>query len=279
MLTPDEYVSHEENAEAEGLETTSYLTLYNYYHLRCIEEGDIITSETDLTTLSVALGVMPKLSELVISFQDDETSEDWMKCYQNSMLTRGVESLEHHLITVTKAIRVAKKSGLSLKTAWLSCRLESPWLLDALPDLADTDSFKDLMENLVRNVEVLGLDGTEAWSIILPDEMPPLRQLHLRQMDSCFCCIERIIDNSKIGSLRLQNVQAIMNGELISITPELVSGRLRVPTSSVRATSDHCSNPHCIRNDLTVMLDKREPKDSDSDLDSDEEYREMSIEL
>ncbi|RJE20455.1 hypothetical protein PHISCL_07216 [Aspergillus sclerotialis] len=279
VLTPDEYVAREESAEAEGLETSSYLTLYNYYHLRCIEEGEIITSETDLTTLSVALGVMPKLSELVISFEDDEMGEDWIKGYQNSMLTRGVDSLEHHLRTVTKAIHSAKNSGLSLKTAWLSCRLKDPWMLDALTDLVDTDGFKDLMEILIRNVETLGLEGTEVWSIILPDEMPPLRQLHLRRLGSCFCCIERLIDNGEIGSLRLQNVRAIMNGKLVTISPGLISERLRVPTSSVLETSNHCCNPNCIGNELkdfTVLLDKREPKESDSD---EEEHRDASIEL
>lgn len=275
MLTPDEYVSREE--DVEGVKTTSYLTLYNYFQLRCIEEEEILGEKIDLTSLSFALKSMPKLSELVISFEDYE-SEDWIKSYQISMLTRGIDSLEHHLETVTDAIKAATNSGLSLKTAWLSCRLDGPWFLDALTDLVDIDGFQDLMEGLIGNVEILGLEGTEVWSVILPDEMPPLRQLHLRNVGSCLCCIGRMINNSNIGSIRLQNVCATIDGKIKPISKGLISSELSLPASSVQETTHHCPNPDCMNKDLTVMLDKRARADSDSD--SDEGWsREPSLEL
>lgn len=260
IVEPDLYVAHEETADAEGLQTSSYMALYKYYVSECVAQEQIISSKTDSNTLASGIAALPKLSELAIWFENCDKKEDWLGAFRLPGFTQGPQSYTHHLRTVTKAIHAAEVAGnsLCLRTAWLVCTTPTPWMDTDLYEDEDFDVIRDLVGDFLEHVQVLGLRHNMLLLMMLPTEVPSLRQLHIREMAPCLGCVGKILDrNANINSIRLQGVGSRKKRKVLPITQSLICNKLGVPRSSVSKTDDHCPSPNCIRKDWTVMLDQR----------------------
>ena len=282
VITPDLYVRREEEAESYGLKTSSYMAIYNYYNRKCCEQQEILEERTDLVTLSAARAAFPKLTELAIWFHNGDDEENWLDAYAINGFTQGVQTYVDHLITINTAVQAASKSaGLRLKTLWMFCCVPVGWMNTRYYDDDDFDSMRDDVEDMLQHVEFLGLGYNMLLLMMLPAEMPSVRQLHIRDMAPCLGCIGRVLDNNaNITRVRFQNLGARAQGKLMSVSPSLISSKLRVPQSSVVRTDDHGSRS--TRKDWTVLLDQRKvgklsAKDWGEDHDDTHEIRSDEI--
>lgn len=257
VITPDLYVTLDEEAVAKGLKTSSYMTIYKHYYQKCCEQQEILENKTDLTTLSAALAAIPKLTELSIWFHNGDDEEDWLDAYRINGFTQGVQTYVDHLITINSAVQAASRfASLRLKTLWMGCCVPVLWMNTRYYDDDDFDSMRDQVEDMLEHVEVLGLGYNMFLLMMLPAEMPSVRQLHIRDMAPCLGCIGRLLDNNaNITRVRFQDLGARRQGKVIPVSPVLISSKLRVPQSSVIRTDDHGSSSS--RKDWTVLLDQR----------------------
>jgi hypothetical protein len=156
LLTPDSYVETTKeiyDAGGEADEYPLYMVIYETLHDMCKEQRSIVDNGVDLSVLSSTFGVLPRLTEVGLSFC--EAIEDDSSLLPITLdITIAKDSYKYHLRVVSDAIQSSRNRGVAIHTISLSGFDLPCYYTWEVPDLS---TLSESLRKLLGCVQVLRL--------------------------------------------------------------------------------------------------------------------------
>jgi hypothetical protein len=203
------------DAGGEADEYPLYMVIYETLHDMCKEQRSIVDNGVDLSVLSSTFGVLPRLTEVGLSFC--EAIEDDSSLLPITLdITIAKDSYEYHLRVVSDAIQSSRNRGVAIHTISLSGFDLPCYYTWEIPDLS---TLSESLRKLLGCVQVLRLRHSSSPLELLSHCALDIYQLDMCRMTAKHNALEDFLEMNKrsLRSIGFHDVRIIGSPRLQSL--------------------------------------------------------------